>query len=124
MINAPRDDTPNQSAETNYDEAYSDESFWTKVVGFAATAGTKVIYPALVLYYCSGDADTPKWAKAQIVGSLGYFIFPLDAIPDAIPLVGFADDLGVLALALAAVAAHIKPEHKQKAEAKLKTWFP
>ena len=123
MTDAPRDDA-SPSAEPNYDAAYSRKSFRGKLVGFAPAAGKKVIRGALVLYRCLRDPDTPKWARARIIGALGYFIFPLDAIPDVVPIAGFSDDLGVLALALATVALHIKPEHKQKAEEKLKTWFP
>ena len=48
------------------------------------------------------------WAKATIVGALGYFITPLDAIVDLTPVVGYADDLGVLALAIAAVATYVR----------------
>lgn len=68
----------------------------------------------------------PKWARARIIAALGYFIFPLDAIPDVVPLTGFSDDLGVLALALAlaTVAFHIKPEQKQQADEQLADWFP
>ena len=34
--------------------------------------------------------------KAIIIGALGYLISPLDAVPDAIPIAGLSDDLGVL----------------------------
>ena len=64
-----------------------------------------------MLYYCCLDGDTPVWAKTVIVSALGYFITPLDAIPDLMPGVGFADDLGAVALAMATVLAHVKPEH-------------
>jgi len=37
--------------------------------------------------------------------------------------VGYSDDLGALAVALAMVGAHVKPEHREKAEETLKTWF-
>jgi uncharacterized membrane protein YkvA (DUF1232 family) len=36
-----------------------------------------------------------------------------------LPVVGFADELGVLVAAIAAVAAHIGPEAAKKAEAAL-----
>ena len=48
---------------------------------------------------------------------------PIDAILDITPVVGYADDLGVIVAALAVVAAHIKPEHTEKALAKLREWF-
>ncbi len=82
-----------------------------------------MIEKALVLYYCLRDEDTPAWAKTVIIGSLGYFIVPLDLIPDFTPGVGYADDLGALASALAAVAAHVKDEHHEMAAAKVAKWF-
>ena len=113
----------NGNGQPDYGGAYSEVSFWKKMTAFAVTAGGEVVFRALVLYYCLCDPDTPKWARTRILGALGYFIFPADAIPDIVPIVGYADDLGALALALAAVALHIKPEHEGKAEEKLKTWF-
>ena len=75
------------------------------------------------MYYAALDSDTPAWSKATIFASLGYFISPIDAIPDLTPVVGYADDLGVLAAALAATAVHIKDEHVQKAKETLRGWF-
>lgn len=97
-------------------DEHSEESFWRKVTDFAKTAGKEVIVTALTSYYCAMDPDTPATAKAIIVGALGYFILPLDAIPDPTPVVGFSDDLGALVMAVTLVAAHIKPEHRKKAE--------
>jgi uncharacterized membrane protein YkvA (DUF1232 family) len=81
----------------NYGDYFTDEAFWNKVKRYAKRAGRRVLEPALVLYFCMRDDDTPAWAKGVILGALGYFIFPMDAIPDATPAVGFADDLGALA---------------------------
>ena len=102
---------------------YSERSFWEKVRGFARAAGEGVLEPALKLFYASQDAETPAWAKAVIYSALGYFISPLDAIPDMTPIVGYADDLGVLVAAVATVAAHIKPQHTQRAKETLREWF-
>lgn len=123
MSDAERGRAGSASAEPSYEEAYSRASFRAKLAGFAPAAGKEVVRRALTLYRCLRDPATPKWARARIIGALGYFIFPLDAIPDAIPIGGFSDDLGVLALALATVVGHIKPEHKRQAEEKLRTWF-
>lgn len=106
-----------------YSVEYSDKSFWEKVKGFAVKAGKEVIEKALVLYYCLQDPDTPRWARAVIMGALGYFIVPLDAVPDFTPITGFVDDLGALAAALAIVVAHVKPEHGEKACHKMTEWF-
>jgi uncharacterized membrane protein YkvA (DUF1232 family) len=54
---------------------------------------------------------------------LGYFISPIDAIPDVIPFVGYSDDLGVLVAAVATVSTYITDDVKAKAKAKLQDWF-
>jgi uncharacterized membrane protein YkvA (DUF1232 family) len=104
-------------------DQYSEESFRKKLQGFALRAGRQVIEKALVLYYCLQDRDTPKWTKAVIVGALGYFIAPLDAVPDFTPVFGFVDDLTALALALPVVAVYVKHEHHERAREKLSRWF-
>lgn len=108
---------------SEYSNKYDDDGFWKKVGKFALKAGKAVIENALKLYYCYKDSDTPTWAKSIIVGALGYFIMPLDAIPDPTPVIGFTDDAGVLVAAVGAVAAHIKKEHVEKAKETLKRWF-
>ena len=83
----------------DYNSHYSEKGFWEKVGKYAKVAGERVIYMALILYYAVEDRETPVWAKGVVLSALGYFILPADAIPDLIPAVGYADDLGVLSLA-------------------------
>ena len=110
-------------SEQNFSKAYSEDSFWNKVKGYAKVAGENVLEPALKMYYATLDSDTPVWAKTTIIGALGYFVSPIDAIPDIVPIVGYTDDLGVLCAALATTAAHIKDTHVQQAKETLKQWF-
>lgn len=110
-------------SDNKYEKAFNNDSFWDKTKKFAKAAGEKVLEPALKLYYSAQDHDTPAWAKTTIYGALGYFISPIDTIPDFTPVVGYSDDLGVLVAATAAIAAHIKNEHTSKAKEKLKEWF-
>lgn len=107
----------------DYSAHFNESSFWDKLGRFALKAGRQVVKIALVLYYCLRDPDTPARAKAIIASALGYFIFPLDAIPDMTPIVGYSDDLGALLLATTIVAAHIKPKHRRLADDKLREWF-
>jgi uncharacterized membrane protein YkvA (DUF1232 family) len=108
---------------TDFSKEYSEHSFWGKIKKFAKQAGREFILMALTLYYCAIDPDTPKWAKVIIIGALGYFIAVLDAIPDFTPIIGLTDDFGALSVAIATVTAHIKPEHRQRAEQTLKILF-
>ena len=105
-----------------YPKDYSDDAVWGKIKTYAKKAGKGVLEPALKMYFALKDSDTPLWAKSTIVGALGYFISPIDAIPDLIPVLGYTDDVGGLAAALAAVSAYIKEEHKEKAQQMLQKW--
>jgi uncharacterized membrane protein YkvA (DUF1232 family) len=113
----------NEPVEHPLEQHYSEPGFWTKLKDFALAAGAAVVEKALALYYCALDAETPTWARGIIYGALGYFILPIDAIPDTIPVIGFTDDLGVLVAAIGAVAAHMKPRHTEQAKATMARWF-
>lgn len=41
-------------------------------------------------------SETPLWFKLIVSIALLYFFFPLDLIPDTIPVVGWLDDLIVI----------------------------
>ena len=110
-------------SNNEFEDAFSEDGFWDKLKNYAKSAGREVVEKALLLYYAGQQDSAPAWAKATIIGSLGYFIAPLDAIVDLTPAVGYADDLGVLALALAAVASYINDEVREKASLKMQDWF-
>ena len=109
--------------DSEFEAAYSESSFWEKIKKFAGSAGKDVVEKALLLFYAMQEEKAPAWAKATIAGALGYFIVPLDAVADITPGIGFTDDLGVLVLALAAVAAYINDDVKDKAAKKMYDWF-
>lgn len=109
--------------QTRYMGEYSSSRFWHKVAKHAKSAGRAVLEKALYLFYAAQSPDTPAWARRVMYGALGYFIFPLDAIPDLAPLVGYTDDLSVMAAALATVAYYITPDVKKKAHDTLAHWF-
>lgn len=106
-----------------YEQEYSESNYWDKVKSFASAAGKEVIDKSLQLYYAMQAPATPIMSKTTIAASLGYFIFPLDVIPDFIPVVGYTDDLAVLVAAIAVVGMHITDEIKAKAKEKLLEWF-
>ena len=70
----------------------------------------------LAAWYCTRDPATPRKVKLTLLAALGYFVLPIDAIPDFMPFLGFTDDAAVIAAALAAVASSITPEHREKAK--------
>ncbi len=70
----------------------------------------------VALYFCMLDPTTPLWVKGVVSGALAYFILPLDAIPDILPVFGLSDDVTILTAAITAVAAYVTAEHYQKAD--------
>ncbi len=107
-----------------FQENFSENAFWRKLKQMGRKAGTKVIYYALVLFYTLKDPATPTRYKAVIAGALGYFILPMDMLPDFLPFAGLADDWAALIAAVSYVFTAITPEIKERALVKLHAWFP
>ncbi|HIZ49485.1 MAG TPA: DUF1232 domain-containing protein [Candidatus Pseudomonas excrementavium] len=107
----------------SFEKKFSESGLWNKLSRYARVAGKEVVEKVLWLYYAAQDPQTPRWAKTAIYGALGYFIFPLDAIPDFAVLLGYTDDLGVLLAALATVSAYITDDVKAQASRTMERWF-
>ncbi len=96
---------------------FDEVGFWSKVKRLGRKMGRTVLNPALLLYYLWMKPETPAWAKTIIASALVYLVCPMDAIPDMLPG-GFVDDAGVLAGAVATLAAYIDEAVEVRAEAK------
>ena len=107
----------------DYAQFFNDSKLWKKLKKVAQKAGRKAVYYVLVLYYVARDPAVPSGLKLKILGALGYFILPLDFIPDAILGLGFTDDLAALAWALFKIKKYITPEIERKARERLREWF-
>jgi uncharacterized membrane protein YkvA (DUF1232 family) len=70
----------------------------------------------LAAWFCARDPATPRRVRLTLLAALGYFVLPIDAIPDIMPLIGFTDDAAVIAAAIAAVAGSITIEHRERAK--------
>lgn len=103
-------------------ERHVREGFWPKLKTFAADL--PFAEQALAAYYCAFDRETPNSVRLTLLGALAYFILPMDTIPDILPLLGFADDAGVLSAALVAVGSNIRDSHRVAARAWLERLRP
>ncbi|MBB3973875.1 YkvA family protein [Hansschlegelia beijingensis] len=95
------------------DEARVKRDFWPTVKRVARSI--PFAEDAVAAYYCAFDRETPTHVRATLIGALAYFVLPLDALPDFVPLMGFADDASVLAATLALVRTHLNDRHRDAA---------
>ena len=112
---------------SDYEQHYSETKFMDKIKNYAKKAGLKGVYLGLILYYA-----LPKLSlldRAIVYGALGYFISPLDIIPDSIPFIGYLDDIYILKMAVShtfnalKTAGKADEEIKKKAKIKLHEYF-
>ncbi|MDE5731975.1 MAG: DUF1232 domain-containing protein [Bacteroidales bacterium] len=106
-----------------YGEHYSDRKFSKKLLKAARKAGAQTVYAVMLLYYVLRSPSVSNADKAKVYGALGYFILPLDLLPDFLPLIGYADDLSAAIWALHTVWKNITPEIRSRAAAKTREWF-
>ncbi len=97
---------------------------FSKISRTLGRVGKKLIYRSLLLYYAYRRKSTPRWAKAVILGALGYFISIVDFIPDIIPVLGYTDDFFMIALALFTLSFYINDDIRAQAREKMNKWFP
>ena len=75
---------------------------------------------ARVVWGLMRDPRTPIGLKGMLAAALAYVVFPVDLIPDVIPIIGQADDLTVLLLVLDLfiqnAPAEVRAEHTTRAQ--------
>ena len=106
---------------TKYGSNYSESGFWDKIKNCAGKAGREIVKDALILFYALPNASPSE--KAIIIGALGYFILPVDLIPDFIFVAGYTDDAVALSYAVKVAKNAATPEVIAKAEHTVRTWF-
>lgn len=99
-------------------------NFFKKLKRYSQKAGIRISYASLLMYYAYTRRETPLWAKNIILGSIAYFISPIDAVPDLTPFLGYTDDWGILSFGLVTIAAYIDDEVRSKAKSRLMEFFP
>jgi uncharacterized membrane protein YkvA (DUF1232 family) len=99
------------------EESLVRREFWRKTRRLAARL--PFAHDLLAAYYCAFDRETPLHVKAALMAALAYFVVPTDAIPDFLPVLGYADDATVVVAAVRLVAEHIRPLHREAARAVL-----
>lgn len=109
----------NKTKKTELDEA----KFWDVLKRRSKVIGKELVYKVLQLYYVMLKGNVSLQHKAVIVGALAYLILPVDAVPDFIPVYGWADDASVITAALIAVADAVDDDVNAMAEKQCNKYF-
>ena len=117
------DDTTMAYDYNKYTDDFSDGKFWDKFKKGAKKIGLKTTSYALILYYVLQKKEVPFKDKMLITGCLGYFILPIDLIPDFIPIAGYTDDVAGMIFAIKKCMDYVDDEIKQNVSSKLVAWF-
>lgn len=75
---------------------------------------------ARVVWGLMRDPRTPIGLKGMLAAALAYVVLPIDLVPDAIPILGQADDLTVLLLVLDLFIQNAPPEVRAEHTARAK----
>lgn len=102
---------------------YDESSFWGKCKDYAKSIGEEGLEKALQLYYVLDSEKCTAADKVTIYGALAYLVSPIDVIPDLVPVLGYTDDIALIAVALVTVSNAIDDVVRVKAKEKLKEWF-
>ena len=107
--------------EESFSEYFSVSSLTTKVCNVASIATTELVRTVITLYVILEQPTVPVLVKATIVGALGYFICPIDLIPDFLPG-GLVDDLAILSTTLTQVYVYSNQDVRDRVEELLPEW--
>lgn len=102
----------NEQEVDKYKENYSEESFLKKLMDFGRKAGESVVYASCLLFGVLKSKDATIKERSIVLAGLGYFILPIDLIPDLLPG-GYLDDFAILIKALQMVNSRVTDEMKE-----------
>ena len=91
-----------------YSNHYSKEGFLKKIARLTKKKSLNGVINAYILYYTISSPTTPKKVILEIVPCMGYFVLPLDLIPDILPGIGFVDDIAAFGITLNLMSGTIR----------------
>ncbi len=105
-----------------WEVAYSPKNLFETITHYAKKAGITTVYYALLLYQSILSNKISGIDKALAIAALGYFISPMDIIPDFLPG-GLFDDSMILFYGIDKLGKAIDTEEETKAKKQLDEWF-
>lgn len=101
-----------------YAKNYDEKKMWYKIKDFFFEAGINLVIKVLQLWYVLQKPGVPVHIKVAIMGTIAYFVMPVDFILDVLPG-GYQDDLLAVTLTLLAAEEYIDDEVRRRAREKV-----
>lgn len=86
-----------------------EQGFWRKLLKLAGQVPFAEDLAAA--WFCVADPTTPGRVRGILLAALAWFVLPVAIVPEFIVVLGFTDNVAVVALAAAMVRKHIKERH-------------
>jgi uncharacterized membrane protein YkvA (DUF1232 family) len=90
-----------------------ERGFWKKLMKLAGRV--PFVEDLAAAYFCLVDPSTPGRVRGVVLVALAWFVVPASVLPEFIVVLGFTDDVAVVAIAARMVRRHIKQRHYQRA---------
>ncbi|MCK5098365.1 MAG: DUF1232 domain-containing protein [Desulfobacteraceae bacterium] len=104
--------------QKKYEKFYTEKKFWSKIKDLPTAAPFCILLrTAISLYLLLKESSVSLAAKSLIAFSLGYFICPIDFLPDFAPFgIGLSDDMALMAMVLTSVYCHLNKDIQEKVQ--------
>lgn len=102
---------------------YNENAFIQKIKEFIRQIGSNGAYNAFRIYYALKEGHLSVTDKILVMAALGYFIAPIDLIPDFFGLIGLTDDAIVLGFVTKKLGERVTPEIDKKAREQVYKYF-
>jgi uncharacterized membrane protein YkvA (DUF1232 family) len=90
-----------------------EEGFWKKLLKLAGRV--PFVEDLAAAYFCFVDPTTPGRVRGIVLVALAWFVLPASVLPEFIVVLGFTDDVAVVAIAARMVRRHVKERHYRRA---------
>src|SRR5437016_4678929 len=91
--------------------------FWPKLLKLAGRIPFAEDLAAA--YFCILDPATPGRVRGILLAALAWFVLPASLMPEFLIVLGFTDELAIMAIVVRMVRKHLKERHYVRARAAL-----
>ena len=90
-----------------------ERKMWQKLLRWAGRV--PFVEDIAAAWFCVIDPATPGRVRGTVLAALAWFVLPASLLPEFIVILGFTDDVAVMAITARMVRRHIRERHYKRA---------